>query len=140
MSHLHRKIFHLQGQVWQRQAGPEEGQQPRWLRPEVVVDLPHQEPGEEPAQAHLPRTDNTGSVQLWDGGPPQAEGGGGREQARWELIPNFEFPENCKVDVCRCLTANKFNLDIDPVAVLCQAKEIVHRTEMLYWRKEDENT
>ena len=32
----------------------------------------------------------------------------------------------------RCLTANKFNLDVDPVAVVCQAKEIVRRTEVLY--------
>ena len=32
----------------------------------------------------------------------------------------------------RCLTANKFNLDVDPVAVVCQAKEIVRRTERLY--------
>jgi hypothetical protein len=28
--------------------------------------------------------------------------------------------------------ANKFNLDVDPVAVVCQAKDIVKRAEEIY--------
>jgi hypothetical protein len=32
----------------------------------------------------------------------------------------------------RCLTANKFDLDVDAVAVVCQARDIVQRTEALY--------
>ncbi len=36
-----------------------------------------------------------------------------------------------------CLTANKFNLNVDPAAVVCQAKEVVHRTEALYWREKN---
>ena len=29
----------------------------------------------------------------------------------------------------KCFMANKFNLNVDPVAVLCQAKDIVQKTE-----------
>ncbi len=39
-----------------------------------------------------------------------------------------------EADEERCLSANKFNLNVDPVAVVCQAKEIVRRTEELYGR------
>jgi hypothetical protein len=28
-----------------------------------------------------------------------------------------------------CLMANKFNLDVDPVAIVCQAKNIIKRAE-----------
>ena len=42
----------------------------------------------------------------------------------------------------RCITPGELaaHLDVDPVAVICQAKEIVYQTEILYWRKDDENT
>ncbi len=32
----------------------------------------------------------------------------------------------------RCMTANKFNLDVDPVAVICHAKHVVHLTRDVY--------
>ena len=37
----------------------------------------------------------------------------------------------------KCLCANKFNLDVDPAAVLCQAKDLVLRTEVQLMRGVD---
>ena len=57
------------------------------------------------------------------------------------VIPDTSFPRRiCHLSTAdlprfredaaasKCFMANKFNLDVDPVAVLCQAKEIVKKT------------
>ena len=38
----------------------------------------------------------------------------------------------------RTMTANKFDLDVDPVAVVCQAKYIVERTKASLVQKEED--
>lgn len=39
-----------------------------------------------------------------------------------------------------CFMANKFNMDVDPVAVLCQAKDIVQKTRDILGRHEISST